>query len=579
VNAPAARPTALRRLDAGLAGAATLALASLVVEYGLPARPVPLDVLRLVDLLCVLAFAGCQLAKLLVVSQPLAYLRSHRLDFALLFVLAAGTLLVAGLRETPEYRYLQREGAPSPLWAFYVALLQAYLFFVVVARSHRLHRLLVRLRLRPAQLLAVSFLTLILIGAVLLALPGASRDGRSIGLVDALFTSTSAVCVTGLVVRDTGSQFSNAGLTAIAGLIQAGGLGILTITASLAVFGGPGLDRRERAAIGEALEIDQVRETRRVLGRIIGTTLLIEAAGALALYVAWHDLLADPLRRAAWAAFHAVSAFCNAGFALFADNASLTAFVGDPGINLTIAILIVLGGLGFSVLADSAGRAWDVLRGRERRRLRRHSRWVLVTTLVLVATGALAFHASERHGVLAGLSGTERWIAAAFQSVTLRTAGFNTVDFAAIGLPAVALCVAWMLIGGSPGSTAGGMKTTTAAVVVASLVRRPRLDAALRGKAARTALAYLGVFLVSTLLLGLLAGSGAAEVPFEVASALGTVGVSMGLTWKLGTAAKLLVSGMMFVGRVGPFVLAAALLNRKAPEAAEIPPERRIQLG
>ena len=579
MSRPAFASPGLRRLDAGMAAAATLALVSLVVEYGLPARPIPLDALRIVDLLCVLAFAGCQLAKVVVAAEPLAYLRTHRLDFVLLFVLAVATTLALGLRDTPEYAYLQREGALSPLWAFYVVILQAYLFVVVVSRSHHLHRFLVRLRLRPAQLLVVSFAALILVGAALLALPGATREGRSIGFVDALFTSTSAVCVTGLVVRDTGSQFSGAGLTAIAGLIQAGGLGILTITASLAVFGGPGLDRRERAAIGAALDIDQLRATRRVLGRIVGTTLLIEAVGAACLYLAWNDLVADPLRRAGWAAFHAVSAFCNAGFALFADNASLTAFVGDVPVNLTIGALIVLGGLGFPVLADAAGRVGELLRGHERQRLSRHSRWVLATSAGLVVVGTVAFRLAERNGVLAGHPGFTGWLAAAFQSVTLRTAGFNTIDFAAIGPATVVLCVAWMLVGGSPGSTAGGMKTTTAGVVLASLLSRPRVDAALRREAWRTALLYVFVFGVSTLLLGLLQGSLAEEVPFEAASALGTVGLSMGLTSKLGWAAKLVVCATMFVGRVGPFVLAAALVQRAQRDAEPVAPERRIQLG
>jgi trk system potassium uptake protein TrkH len=563
-----------------MAAAALVALASLVVEYGLPERPIPLHLLRLLDLTCVLIFAGCQMAKLVVAPDPPAYLHAHRLDFSLLFVLLAGTVVVAGLRETPEYRYLLREGLPSPLWAFYVALLQAYLLFVVVARSHLLHRLLVRLRLRPAQLLVVSFGTLILVGALLLSLPGASRDGRSIGLVDALFTATSAVCVTGLVVRDTGTQFSGPGLTALVGLIQAGGLGILTITASLAVFGGPGLDRRERRAIDLALDIDEAQRTRRVLGRIVLTTLAIEAAGALVLYVAWRDLLADPLHRAAWAAFHAVSAFCNAGFALFENNASLTAYVGDFAVNATIGGLIVLGGLGFSVLTDGAGALSDALRRRPRRALTRHSRWVLATTALLIVLGAMLFHASEREGVLSGLAGAERWIAAAFQSVTLRTAGFNTVDFAALAPWTVALSVAWMLVGGSPGSTAGGMKTTTAAVLAASLAGRLRSEAALARKALRTALVYVSVFAVSTLLLAALAGQLTAEVPFEAASALGTVGLSMGLTAKLGTPEKILLSLVMFVGRVGPFVLAGALLAREEiEEQTPTPAERRIQLG
>lgn len=570
--------TAVHRLNLGMAAAGGTAFLTLLVDHGLLMGSGYSEPLRLLQIACVATFAGLQAAKLLVVEAPRAYLRSHWLDFSMLFVLAVQFVAHLGLRDTPEYVYLERHGVPSPLWTFYIALLQLYLLAIVGLRSTLLHRALLRLRLRPAQMLVVSFVTLIGGGTLLLALPGATTSGDSMGLIDALFTATSAVCVTGLTVIDVGTDLSIQGQGLLLALIQAGGLGMLTITASFALFSGRGLDEDEGRALGEALEVRTVIEMRQTLGRVVRATLLIEAAGAACLWWTWRDQLADPLQRASWSLFHAISAFCNAGFALFPQNASLTMLTKDLPTNAIIALLIVLGGLGFGVL-NELGR---FLLARVRRlptpAWSRHSRWVLGLSFGLIAAGTVSILVFERDGVLGALSPAGQWLAALFQSITLRTAGFNTVDLTLLGAPAVVICIVWMLIGGAPGSTAGGMKTTTVLAAWSAATRRPALDRPTARRALRLTGIFLGTWLLTSGLLVVLQGESGLRVWFESASALGTVGLSMGLTQELSTPSRLLLCLAMFCGRVGPFALVAALLPLKSEES---PPatSQRILVG
>ena len=550
----------LRRLDAGMAIAASAALASVVAEYGfLPPQDLVVT-LRLVALCGVVTFALLQATKLLVVGRPLDYLRSHRLDFALLFVMVVQALAFAGLSQSPEARWLARQGKPSPLLPFYVSMLQGYVLAVLFARSPLLHAALVRIRLRPAQLLVGSFAVIVFVGTALLALPGASRDGVSIGVLDALFTSTSAVCVTGLVVRDTAAQFSTFGLAVIASLIQIGGLGILTFTATFALAGGPRLSRTERERLARAVDPEDAGSLEALLRRVLLCTFVTEAIGAAALYAIWGDGFPDPFVRAGQAVFHSVSAFCNAGFALFPDNASLTAFAADPWTCVTIGSLIVLGGLGFPVLAELASRGRPVTR---------HARWVVLATAALIVVGAVLLARFEGYDATAAI----------FQSVTLRTAGFNTVPLGTLGLPAVAVCVLWMLLGGSPAGTAGGVKTTTAVAAFSALSGRPRIDRPTARRAVRLVAAFAAAFLSFVAATALAQGELHRRLVFEVASALGTVGLTMDFTPQLTVAARLTICLAMFAGRVGPFALAAAILPWREERTEPPPPDERVLLG
>ena len=569
----------LRILDRVMATSALATLGTLLVRYGLRVGESYDAVIAVLDAVAVLIFAASQAAKLTVVPDPRAYLRSHRLDFILLFVLIIQLAAYAGLQSTPELRWLHRHDMPSPLWPLMVASVQVYMVAIVALRSTAVHRILVRLRLRPVQILVVSFALLIVGGTALLAMPGASSDGSPAALVDSLFTATSAVCVTGLVVWDTGTHFSTLGVVVLLLLIQAGGLGMLTITGSFALFGGEEMPHKEADALAKAMQVDSMHDMAVVLRRILAATFGFELLGAALLFLAWGGSMNDTLQRAGWAAFHAVSAFCNAGFSLFPSNASLTGSVGTPATFAVIGGLIVAGGLGFGVLDEFVKRALARVLRRPVPNWSTHARWTIAATAFLLAAGTVAFWALERPGTLGDLGAAEAWVHAAFQSVSLRTAGFNSVDLAGLGLPAVGLCVVWMLVGGAPGGTAGGMKVTTAAVAVTAPFRARGVAPSLRHRALLLAAVFLGQYVLVTAALAFAQGIFDRGVAFEAASALGTVGLSMGTTAQLGTAGKLIVCVAMFAGRVGPFALAASILPRLEPSGGPDAGEGDIQVG
>ena len=427
-------------------------------------------------------------------------------------------------------------------------------------------------RLHPATLMLLSFLAAIVLGTGLLLLPPATVGGH-IAPIDALFTATSAVCVTGLVVQDTGGFFTGFGQAVILVLIQLGGLGIMTVSVTFFQLLGRRVSFRQHMAMQDIFTHTPRRDIYLLLRSIFLFTLVAEAIGALVLFICWH--LAYPWPQALWlAVFHSVSAFCNAGFALFAD--SLTGFRGMLPVNATVALLIVLGGIGFPVIYDF----YDTRRQRRRGRQRHWSvqtRTVLLVSAILIVAGALLFWLLERNSTLRGLPAGEAIMAAVFQSITCRTAGFNTVDIGVLGEPTLALMMLLMFFGASPGSCGGGVKTTTLAVIVgftwSRLRRRQRVNFFKRSlpEAAvgrSIALLMLSTALIAVVLVLLLLsmthwledGSNlhGRFLPylFETVSAFGTVGLSMGATAEFNTLSKLWLVATMFVGRVGVLTFA-----------------------
>lgn len=428
---------------------------------------------------------------------------------------------------------------------------------------------------RPLPLLCLSFFLTIALGTLALMFPAATRSGQGAPFLVALFTATSASCVTGLTVVDTGSYYSSFGHWVILGLIQVGGLGLMTITTTLALAFRGQLSARTRGAMRELLEEETVQGFQGLLYSMSLITVTVEVLGALALYP---SLALGPdgrvlatSERAFSALFHSVSAFCNAGFGLYPDN--LMRFVGSPGVNLTLVALITLGGLGFPVVTSLLD--WRLWRARGARGAWRflpvHTRVVLLTSAALVVGGALAWLVLEWNHSLAGLAWNERLWASLFQSVALRTAGFNTVDFTRLGTPMLLVSLVLMFIGGSPGGTAGGVKTTTVAVLAftfrALLRNRPEVEALGRSVPAATVYRAAAVALISLLLLFGLTFALICVEPhlpfrdllFEAVSAFGTVGLSTGVTPQLSAAGQVVVCLQMFVGRLGPFTLALAV--------------------
>jgi trk system potassium uptake protein len=416
----------------------------------------------------------------------------------------------------------------------------------------------------PAALGLITFGGTIALGTLLLSFPVASASGESISLLDAFFTSTSATCVTGLIVLDTPNAFSGFGLGVILGLIQVGGLGIMVLSTFATLLLGKKLGLRGEQALSQLLDSRGTREAYRLTLFIVASTLVIEAIGALGLASCFHRHGFAALDSVWRGCFHSVSAFCNAGFSLQTD--SLTVFKEDPFALGVFALLITLGGLGFLVLAG----AWSWARLRRRPAMWFQIKIVLWMSLALVLIGSFVIAWSEWDASLRSLSMSDKLTNAVFQSITLRTAGFNSVDLGSIRSATGLVMMVWMFIGASPGSTGGGIKTTTFLVLLAAiraisrgesrliLFRKEVPQAVLYRSAAITAVS-LGIAFAG--LFALLASQSGTfhSLAFETFSALGTVGLSLGATPLLDPLGKLVVIVLMFAGRMGPLSLALLL--------------------
>ena len=437
-------------------------------------------------------------------------------------------------------------------------------------------------------ILALGFLAVILLGTVLLALPAASRSGKGIGLFDSLFTATSAVCVTGLVAVDTGTTFSVFGQIVLLVLIQVGGLGFMVFATMIMVALGRKISIRGRMLIRESMNGASLSDLGRLTWLYLLLSIAIETVGTVFLSIRLVPLLG--WKHGIWMAlFHSVSAFCNAGFDLFGNYASLTAFSGDPLVLLTVAVLIILGGLGFAVILET-------LRNRQGfRSLTLHTRIVLLTTLGLVLTGTVFYWLAERSNAetLAGFGEGEKILNAFFQSVTMRTAGFNSFDLSRFRDGSKLFSSVLMMIGASPASTGGGIKTTTFAALVLlmlSVVRgenevnvaRRRLSTDIARRALAVAVLFLTTLVTGTLIISFIENGRfpLADILFEASSAMGTVGVSAIGTPNLHPASRAVLLPMMFLGRVGPLTLAFAVAKRQGRiKTLSKYPEERIMIG
>lgn len=447
--------------------------------------------------------------------------------------------------------------------------------------------------LSPAATLVLFYALAIFAATALLMTPWAAA-GATVDFIDALFTATSAMCVTGLAVLDTGADFSFFGQLVIMATFQLGGLGLATFSVYLFFYLRAGVGLRDRWVINETLVHTPVRSLRELVRAIIHMTLLFEVVGAVLLAMVFIPQFGW-LQGSWYAIFHAVSAFCNAGFALFSD--SLVGYGASPLVNATIMALIVLGGIGFLVLRELRD-IWRRHRQGLRWRLSLHSKLVLLTSGVLIVAGWVVLLVLEAGGALrnAGI-GEALWITL-FQSVTARTAGFNTIDLNALGVPSLFLLLVLMFVGASPGSTGGGVKTTSLAVLLAALYSRLKgyrmTSVFKRTIPDETVTRTLTLFLLAALWIGLMTflllavevrGVGGRQSHgmlldylFEVVSAFGTVGLSLGVTAQLSAAGKLLVTLLMFVGRVGLLTFAFFVIRPTGREGTQYA-EENLMIG
>ncbi|HAE22268.1 MAG TPA: potassium transporter [Spirochaetaceae bacterium] len=428
------------------------------------------------------------------------------------------------------------------------------------------------------------FIALIGIGALLLWLPaawsGTSQYAERLPFADALFTATSAVCVTGLVTVDT-ADFTRFGQIVIMALIQLGGLGIISFTSILLIVPGRRLPFRRLKTI-RSYSVDGVEhDPVKIVRNIVLFTIAIETLGAIALY--WFFEAAGTSTSAFSAAFHAISAFCNAGFSLFPD--SLERFKGDPALLAIISLLIVTGGIGFIVLQDIAG----LMRGKKKR-LSYHTKVILIATFILIVGGATAFFLLERDHAFAGMSLADRLANALFQSITPRTAGFNAVHQTDLRQPSKLLTILFMFIGGAPGSIAGGIKIATAYIVLLVMLKRANERGEINSFGRRISAATINtavVYFIKAVFLLILAagvlslfeasrGADLGHIVFEVASAFGTVGLSLDFTAGLSLPGKLVIVATMFSGRVG---LIAFVFFGSSNTESYVYPEADILIG
>lgn len=431
-------------------------------------------------------------------------------------------------------------------------------------------------KITSSQIILYGFAMVILIGALVLMLPVSSRAGTATSFLDCLFTSTSAVCVTGLVVHDTAIHWSAFGQAVILLLIQIGGMGVVTVAAAITMVSGKKISLMQRSTMQDAVSAPHVGGIVRFTGFILKGIFLFELLGSLVLMIVF---IPEYGMKGIWlAVFHSISAFCNAGFDLMGTKSpysSLTSYAAHPVVNVTIMLLIIIGGIGFLTWQDIRQNGIHI------RHYRMQSKVILAVTGILILLPALYFYFFE----FSSFSPSQRFWGSLFQAVTPRTAGFNTLDLTLLSETGQMITCLLMLIGGSPGSTAGGMKTTTFAVLVACAVAvfRKRENGQFFGRriaddtvknAVTVFLLYITLFLAGGMIISRAENLSLMTCLFESASAVGTVGLTLGITPGLGTVSKLVLIMLMFFGRVGGLTLIFATLPETKNTLSRLPLEK-----
>ncbi|RFU71447.1 Ktr system potassium transporter B [Peribacillus saganii] len=439
------------------------------------------------------------------------------------------------------------------------------------------------INLHPAHILVLGFLVLIFIGTCLFMIPAATKDRHHLSLIDALFEATSAVCVTGLAVVDTGTTFTLFGQIILLALIQLGGWGFMTSGILMFIILGKKIGLKQRLLLQESLNTFSLQGIIRLVQRLIIITLIVEALGAIALAIRWSQEMSWG-QALYYGIFHSISAFNNAGFGLEAD--SLSKWVGDPTINIIITSLFILGGIGFFVVAD-------IFEKRNLRKVSLHTKITLSFTLVINIVSTLIIFGLEYDNpvTLGSLGTTDKWWAAYFQGVVPRTAGFNSIDISQMTLSSQVYMMGLMFIGAGSGSVAGGIKVTTFALLLLALwsvvtnkedinIFKRRVPKTLVFRALSIAVSgVIFIFLIFFLLTITEKGAEMSKVLFETVSAFGTVGMSAGLTMELSPMGRILITVMMFIGRVGPLTMAFALAIHANNKAKIRYAEEKILIG
>lgn len=548
-------------------------LLAIVYYYGYPQTPASLKSVDLIIRASIWFYILKYLIRLFYDFHPGHFIRDNRMD-SLVFVFMVVEEIFFTIFGHQALNGLFMKVMHIPIGDVSILAVQLYFFIIVGLELGKAAVKISKLKISPARLLALSFLALIGFGTAMLMLPEMSTHG--ISFIDSLFTSTSAVCVTGLTVVDTATAFTHKGHWIIMMLIQLGGINILAFAAFFTIFYRDSSSIKYQSLIKDLLDTDEMSKSRSILRSIIVFSVLIEAVGIAVVYFSWGPSVEfkEGQSRLFFSMFHCISAFNNAGFSLWTNNFFEDGVRLSWGVHGVIALLVFLGGIGFPVLQDIAGlRRKSINPLVYFRYLQPSSRIALRTSFFLIVGGALAFFLF--YPVYPDdVSGGGRLMQSVFQSVIARTAGFNSVDISKFSEPLILIFTFLMFVGASPGSTGGGIKTTTFAVILKSTYMAVRgsknitflqhtLRPALVQRAISVAVIYSCWFLIGTICLSIAEPQiNVMHLAFEEVSALSTVGLSMGITSSLGATAKTILVLSMFIGRIGSLTIILALIRR-----------------
>lgn len=551
---------------------ALCALVVLTAQHGFYLSEQIQKIVEQLSFLILVGFIFQALMKLSVVSKRMHFLRQRWIEYLLVGVMSVYVIFPGPIESFLVF--INPQLTPATVTGIYISISQILVALALFPSSLRASRTIMSKNVQPSFLLLLSFLVLIAFGTGLLLLPKATVS-QSMTVVDALFTATSAVCVTGLIVVDTNSFFTSLGHHAILLLIQVGGLGIMTLTTFFAFVLGRSGNIKEYSTMQSLLGEEGLGRIKQTLAVIALATAAIEIIGALLLYYAINGTVIESYHPWYFSVFHSISAFCNAGFTLTTENLMHPALQKNWFLLVTIAVLVIFGGIGFPVFVNILTVSKNALLRRNTvLRLSLHTKLVLVTSILLLLVGTLGLFLLDTPQVSGDESITERWIIAFFHSTIARTAGFNSVEIAALTPPALFLLMLLMWIGASPASTGGGIKTTTFAVALLNLrsiatgkarveVFRKQIPAYVSTKAFTTVLLSLFFMTMALFILLLTENQPFELLLFEVISAMSTVGLSAGITTQLSTEGKYVIIATMIIGRIGFLAFLLALIPKQ----------------
>ncbi len=551
-----------------------IAMTAIIYQHGFKQTPFYLHITESIIEFSLIFYVLKFLTRIFYEFHPVDFIKANRVEAILLMFIAVDQLVSLVTGEHLVQQTMKAIGFPG-IHTYYNLFIQFYFFIIIAVELGKAGRFIDYLHIGPSGLLVLSFIFIIFAGAGLLLLPEMTVSG--ISFIDALFTSTSACCVTGLVVVDTSVCFTLKGKTIIMMLIQIGGLNIISFATLFASFYRNSSGIKLQSLIKDMVSTDKLSNTRSMLRKIFLYSIFIELSGAFLLFITWpNEMIFKGIgEKVYFSIFHSVSAFNNAGFGLFTDNLYDITVRHAYNLQLVIAALIFLGGIGFIVLED----VFKIENIKERhkikwKKLQTHSRIALHTSAILIVVGALVFYIVECNNSISGYGIYGSIVSSIFQSVTCRTAGFNTVDFTHLGQPVLILMMFLMFVGASPGSTGGGIKTTTFSVILRSAIStikgrknveivKHTISSDTISKAYSIALFSISLIFISTFILSITEPDKSfLSLLFEEISAFGTVGLSTGITSSLSLAGKSIIILTMYIGRIGTLTLAFAITKR-----------------